>query len=468
MTSDLFEPTNARRNATGSRQPGNKGKTRNGPLLITDVMRTAWVAIAADNRRHSLPDRRFVTPSAENLIIVGAGLAGFNVASELGRMGYRGRITLVGDEPEAPYDRPPLSKEYLADGEESRLALAPALPADVQHLQGVKVDAIDPAQRLCRLSNGAVRAWDKLVIATGARPRELPHLKHSSRVLTLRTLADARLLRASLQGARNLVVIGGGPIGLELAASARGLGVQAAVVELGSRLMSRSVPAAMAQLILEHHQRQGLDIRLGRSVASIDDASRTVCLDNGALLPADVVVVGIGVSACDELAVNAGLRCDDGIFVDAFCRTSAEHIFAVGDVCRQVHPITGRTERIETWSNAQGQAVSLARYLIDSTAAAPFSLVPWFWSDQGDLRLQCAGVAQGEQEVWMHDDKGRVLVYLSGGSITGVAVLNAPRTFSQLKKIVGVQATLSPEELTARDVDIRSIQQRVLASRTPT
>ena len=399
------------------------------------------------------------------IVIVGAGLAGFHVASRLAQQGYAGSVTLVGEEPWQPYDRPPLSKQYQVDGDEAALWLAPELPPTVTQLLQRKAVAIDALRQELQLDDGSTIPWGRLVLATGSRPRQLAHLEHRSRVRTLRTLDDARAIRNALHSVSSLLVIGGGPIGLELAASAAGLGVKSAVVELAPRLMGRSVPAAMADLILQHHRSQGMAIHLGRSVAALDESAAEAVLDDGQRAPAALVVVGIGVQANDELAVQAGIACDDGVFVDAWCRTTAPNVFAVGDVTRQRNPVTGRFERIETWSNAQGQAQALAKILCQPAEARPFDAVPWFWSDQGSARLQCAGAIQGEQQAWRTDaGGGRVLVQWTAGRVVGVATLNAPRDFVQLKRLILPRLTITAEQLTAPDANIRVLVQQALAA----
>lgn len=401
----------------------------------------------------------------QNVVIVGAGLAGFNTAGKLVKHGYAGSVTLVSDEPELCYDRPPLSKQYLVDGDEPAIRLAPELPSQVTHVRERKVVAIDTAARRLRLDDESSIAWDKLVIATGARPRALPYLQASPRVRTLRTLADARAIRKALHSVSSLLVIGGGPIGLELAATAMGLGVEASVIEIAARVMGRSVPAAMAEIVQEYHRAEGMAIHLGRTVAALDDAAGEAVLDDGRRVPAALVVVGIGVVANDELAAGAGIACDDGIFVDAFGRTTAPDVFAVGDVTRQRNPVTGRFERIETWSNAQGQGQVVAAFIAQPAEAKPFDLVPWFWSDQGTARLQCAGGLRGDTEAWITYPKGgRVLVQWNAGRITGVAALNAARDFVQLKRLIVGRPTLAPEQLTAPGADLRTLVQQALAA----
>ncbi|MCW5671129.1 MAG: FAD-dependent oxidoreductase [Hydrogenophaga sp.] len=407
------------------------------------------------------------TVSAErhNVVIVGAGLAGFHLASALAKQGYPGDVTLVGEEPWQPYDRPPLSKQFQLDGDESHIWLAPELGPAVRLLRQCHAQAIDLARQELRLDNGSTLPWDRLVLATGSRARRLPQWGASPRVLTLRTLDDARRIRDALQSVASLLVIGGGPIGLELAASAAALGRQSTVVELAPRLMSRSAPAAMADVLLEHHRSQGMAIHLGRTVVALDEGNAEAVLDDGQRVPAGLVVVGIGVQANDALAAQAGIACDDGVFVDGWCRTTAPGVFAVGDVTRQRNPVTGRFERIETWSNAQAQAQALAAIWCNPAAARPYDAVPWFWSDQGSARLQCAGAITGEQQAWRVDAAGgRVLVHWSGGQVTGVATLNAARDFVQLKKLIVPRPTITPEQFRAPTANIRALVQQALAA----
>ena len=402
----------------------------------------------------------------ESVVIIGAGLAGFHAASQLAQQGYVGPVTLIGEEPWPPYDRPPLSKQYQVDGNESALWLSPELPSKLTQPQQHKAVAIDLGRQQVQLDNGSTLVWGRLVLATGTRPRRLTHLEGSSRVCTLRTLDDARKIRQALQSVSSLLVIGGGPIGLELAATAAGLGLQCSVVEMGLRLMSRSVPAPMAQLLLNHHRSQGIAVHLGRTVAEVDDKAGQAVLDDGQRVPAGLVVVGVGVQANDELAAQAGIACDDGVFVDGWCRTTAPNVFAVGDVTRQRNPVTSRFERIETWSNAQGQANALAAMLCKPAGARPFDAVPWFWSDQGSARLQCAGSALGDSHAWRIDpDSGaRVLVQWTAGCVTGVAALNGPRDFVQLKRLIVSRPTITAEQLTEPKANLRALVQQGLAA----
>ena len=402
----------------------------------------------------------------QHVVIIGAGQAGFQVAAGLARLGHPGRITLIGEEPFPPYDRPPLSKQYQVDGDEIAIALTPTLPPHVSQLSDTKVVLLDTRTQQVLLAGGEAVPYDRLVLAMGTRPRRLPHLEKSSRVRTLRTLEDARAIRLALKEVKSLLVLGGGPIGLELAATAAGLGLRSAVVEQAPSLMGRSMPAAMAELILEHHRKNGMAIHLGRTIASLDDATGEAVLDDGRRESAELVIVGIGVLANDELAAQADIACDDGIFVDRWCRTTTPNVYAVGDVTRQRNPVTGRFERIETWANAQGQGQALAKFLCHSQDAKPYDAVPWFWSDQGDARLQCAGAISGDHHAWRIDAAtgASILVQWTLGRITGVAALNAARDFNQLKRLIVPRPTITPEQLAAPDLNIRTLVQQALAS----
>lgn len=395
--------------------------------------------------------------TAQRVVIVGTGLAGYTLASQLSSLGYTGSVTLVGEEAQAPYDRPPLSKEYQLDGDEAAIALQPALAEGVRLIEGQRAVAIHAEARELELADGRRLAWDRLVLATGTRPRWLPGVATSEQVRTLRTLDDARAIRARLRSGCRLAVIGGGPIGLELAASALQLGARATVIEAADRLMARSAPAAIAEILLQYHRAHGVQVELDAKVRSVDGS--VVLLTDGRRMEADLVVVGIGVVANDELARTAGIATDDGIFVDASCRTTAPDIYAIGDVTRQCNPVSGRFERIETWFNAQGQAMSLAHRLAGSAQAKPYADVPFYWSDQGNLRLQCAGLIQGEVQASRGDPAtGYLLAQWQAGRIVGVAAINAPRDFNMLRRVIGSETNITPEQF-AGESDLRKLLQ---------
>jgi 3-phenylpropionate/trans-cinnamate dioxygenase ferredoxin reductase subunit len=394
--------------------------------------------------------------TSAGLVIVGSGPAGYTLANQLAALGFSGPITLVGDEAHPPYDRPPLSKEFQL-GDETTLALQPSLAPGVRLLTGSRAVAIHTQERMLELADGSRLAWSRLVLATGTRARPFPGSSLSGNVMSLRTLDDAREIRARLRQSSRIAVIGGGPIGLELAACAHQLGITTTVIEAAERLMARSAPKAIAERLLVHHRSHGVQVELNAQVTRIDEGM--VYLQGGRAVPADLVVVGIGVLANDDLARQAGIACDDGIIIDGFFRTNLPDVFAIGDVTRQRNPISGRFERIETWFNAQGQAIALAQRLAGAGAGAtvPYSEVPWYWSDQGKLRLQCAGLVEGQIQASRGEVTSGFLHGLwSDGRLVGLAAINAPQDFNLLRRQIGREDSITPAQFIAGE--FRSLQ----------
>ncbi len=330
---------------------------------------------------------------SEPLVIIGAGECGTRAALALRELGHAGPVTLLGDEAGLPYERPPLSKEILtAENPAPRIIAGADRLSEVTYRPGIGVEAIDRAARMLLLADGERLAYDRLLIATGARPRPLPLPgADGPNTATLRTWRDAERLRAHLGPGRRLIVIGGGFIGLELAATARQRGTEVTLLEAQSRLLARGVPAAIADLLAERHRAEGVDLRLDARIECVTEAG--VHLLDGTLLPADLVVIGIGAIPNIELAAAAGLAIDNGIAVDATLRTSDPHIFAAGDCCAFPLPRLGRRVRLESWRAAQELGALAARNMLGQ--AVPLALTPWFWSDQYDLTLQVAGLAEG-------------------------------------------------------------------------
>jgi 3-phenylpropionate/trans-cinnamate dioxygenase ferredoxin reductase subunit len=329
------------------------------------------------------------------MVIIGAGECGTRAALALRQAGYDGAVTLIGAEPHAPYERPPLSKDAIT-------AEAPAAKAigGAERLAEAGIDfrpsrsalGIDRTARRVLLE-GETIPYERLLLATGARPRPLPLPgADGPTVVTLRTLDDAARIRAALGPGRHLAVIGGGFIGLELAASARKLGAEVTVIEALPRLLTRGVPAEVAQVLYERHIAEGVSFHFGARLTAITAAG--VVLADDTVIRADLVVVGIGALPNTELAVAAGLAIDNGIAVDATLATSDPDIFAAGDCCSFPQPLyDDRRVRLESWRSAQEQGTLAARNMLGS--AEPVSGVPWFWSDQHDLSLQIAGLAEG-------------------------------------------------------------------------
>lgn len=370
----------------------------------------------------------------EPIVIVGGGLAAVSFMSELRMGGYRGPIIAVTNETELPYDKPPLSKDYQVHANADSIRLDLTHATDIDWRRGVAASRLDLRHRELQLSDGGKVGYGTLVLAMGATPRELPNLRSAPvPVLTLRTLEDARRIRAAIGRGRRLVLIGGGVIGLELAATARGLGTDVTVIEAQRRVMNRCAPEALASAVATRHAEEGVDLRLGRQIAGF--AGCDLLLDDGSRVKADAIVVAIGVTANDQIARDAGIACEDGIFVDGHGRTTAPGVYAIGDVTRRTNPVNGRVERIEAWANASGHGRATARGLLDPDAP-PFREVPWYWSDQYDLRIQVAG-STGTEEIVRGTPGPRTrftLIQVHEGRIVGAACTNNPREFTALKR----------------------------------
>jgi 3-phenylpropionate/trans-cinnamate dioxygenase ferredoxin reductase subunit len=335
------------------------------------------------------------------LVIVGAGQAAHQLAVSAREFGYAGPITMIGDEPHLPYQRPPLSKTFLTDTVESeRLALAaPDFYAQtcISAQIGRKVTGIDRQRRLVRMDDGEAVAYVALVLATGSRNRLLPESDGVAGIHSVRSIADAGRLRDALATARRAVVVGAGLLGLEFACVARERGCDVTVVEAGSRIMQRALTPASAAFVQARHEESGLRLKLGcsirRLVANDGRLTGIVCSD-GETVPADLAVVAIGVLPNDELAAASGLAVDNGIVVDEQCRTADEAIFAIGDCARVTIPLLGRSFRLESVQNAIDHAKCLGRFLADNEAR-PYTALPSFWSKQGVLTIHVVGHTAG-------------------------------------------------------------------------
>ncbi|OPA84535.1 pyridine nucleotide-disulfide oxidoreductase [Pseudomonas fluorescens] len=322
------------------------------------------------------------------LIIVGAGHAGGRAALTLREEGYSGRLILIGDEPHLPYERPPLSKGVLQGTADlagcSLCDSARLAELNIEHLSRNPVTLLEPLQQRLQLADGRWLAYAGLLLATGGRARRLP--QGPAGVLYLRTHDEALALRAALRPGTRLVIVGGGFIGLEVAASARSLGCEVTVLEAGPRLAGRVLSPIISEALLNLHRRQGVEVRLNVALASLQ--ADAVVLADGERLPCDQVVVGIGMQPNLELAAAAGLDVGQGIRVDAYLRTSAPSVYAAGDVCEFRRD--GVYQRQETWRNAEAQGRHAALNLLGREL--PFEAVPGFWSDQYDWCVRTVGV----------------------------------------------------------------------------
>ncbi|RYB01387.1 NAD(P)/FAD-dependent oxidoreductase [Lichenibacterium ramalinae] len=332
------------------------------------------------------------------MVVVGAGEAGARAASALRERGYDGLVTLVGDEPHAPYERPPLSKAVMASDDE-----APPVILDegklaaqrIAHLAGARATHIDRDARVLHLADGRDLPYAKLLIATGAGPRRLPVPgADGPHVLTLRTFADALALRARLVPGCRLTVVGGGFIGLEVAAAAAARDCAVTLVEAAPRILMRGVPTAVADRVARRHLAAGVDLRTGFGIAGLEARPNGVALllVDGTQILSDAVVVGIGAVPETRLAEASGLAVENGVRVNAQLRTEDPNIFAAGDCCSFPHPLYGgRRIRLEAWRNAQNQGALAAANMLGGSEA--YAAVPWFWSDQYDETLQVAGLS---------------------------------------------------------------------------
>lgn len=375
-------------------------------------------------------------------VIVGAGQAGRWLALTLRADGFGGRIVWFGDEQHKPYDRPPLSKAVLQGNVDApQLALIDddrfaALQVDWRG--GERVTAIDRGRRVVRSDRGAEVGYDALFLANGGRARTLPGLARHPRIATLRTYEDAVGIKRALAGSDKVIVIGGGWIGLEVAASSRRLGKQVVVVEAAPRLCIRTVPPCVSEHLRELHLAQGVELRLGDGVQAVDASDRgvTVVLGSGERLSGDFLVVGIGLVANDDLATAAGLATGNGVLTDASGRTDDPAVFAVGDVANAVRG-DGRRLRIESWENAQRQAVAAAKAALgvahDPEAEGP----PWFWSDQYDDNLQLLGLPDDSHRVVervVPAKRQRLFFFCDGARVRAVAAINAGREIKVARK----------------------------------
>jgi 3-phenylpropionate/trans-cinnamate dioxygenase ferredoxin reductase component len=337
----------------------------------------------------------------ETSVIIGGGLAGAKAAETLRAEGFDGRIVLATEEDQLPYERPPLSKTYLAGT--SAVADAQVHDAafyaqhDVEVLTGTRAEAIDPAARRVRLA-GVELPYDRLLLATGARPRRPPIAgADGKRVHTLRSLADADALRAAIGEHGRLVVVGAGWIGCEVAATARGLGAEVTMLEQAGAPLERVLGAELGRFFAEVHRSHGVEVLTSAGVAAIEDAGRRVRLTDGRTIECDAVLLGVGVSPATQLAEAAGLEVDDGIVADELLRASAPDVFVAGDVASVPHPRYGRRVRVEHWDNAAAQGAAAARSMLGK--GEPYTRLPYFFSDQYELGLEYVGLHDAGDEL---------------------------------------------------------------------
>lgn len=400
----------------------------------------------------------------ERIVIIGAGHAGGTAAALLRQHGWQGAITLIGEEPVAPYQHPPLSKAWLTAAEEPRIALRPDsfyTDKNIKLRLGTRVVAIDPATREVILEGEERIGYGRLILATGCRARQLnlPGIAFTN-VFALRSIADARRLKSVIQPGCRLAIIGGGYIGLEVAASARTAGMEATVIERESRLLARVASPLLSSFFHDAHDARGVVIECGVDVAEIaghDLRATGVRLADGRTIDCDAVLVGVGVSVNEELAAAAGLACENGVVVDMAARTSDPAIYAVGDCARRPLALYGQSWRLESVPNALEQAKQAAADICG--LPAPAAEVPWFWSDQFDIRLQIAGLPLQVDKLMVRGDPadGRFAIYhlAADQRIQAVESINLPLEFMVARQLIADRTVVAPEKLADLQVSIK-------------
>lgn len=396
------------------------------------------------------------------VVIVGAGLTAGAAAAGLREEGFDGRVVVVGEEPHPPYERPPLSKELLR-GEQDRDAVfvRPRSWYEEQEVDlrlGIRAERLDPAGPAVELAGGERIAADAVLLATGGRPRVLAD--PSDRILYLRTIEDAERIRDHLRPGHRLVVVGGGFIGAEVAASARGMGADVTMLEMAAVPLEAVLGREIGEVYAAIHRDHGVDLRTEAVVSSVEESAGGVVVRtrDGEAVEGDAAVIGVGIVPADEVAREAGLEVGDGVVVDERCRTSAPGVFAAGDVARHHHPVFGRPIRVEHFDNALRQGAAAARSMLGREE--PYDHPHWFWSDQYDVNLQMAGhpgewdrmVVRGSLGAWSF-----AAFYLREGVLVAALSVNRGRDVRRTMKLIGARARPDPDRLADEDVDLRTL-----------
>ncbi|MGX5849447.1 NAD(P)/FAD-dependent oxidoreductase [Mesorhizobium sp. PL10] len=387
------------------------------------------------------------------IVIVGAGHAGVQAAASLREEGYDGPVVLIGDETELPYHKPPLSKTFIKDAEAKPQPLrgeAFYTGSTIDFRPGIRIDSIDTAGNRLEMAGGGTLAFDRLILATGSRPRLLPLPGADlSGVLSLRSIADARLIRELSVESEDVVILGGGFIGLEIAATLRAAGRNVTVVEAVDRLLGRAVAPVVASHVRQRLEAIGVRILTGTTIARLDGENGHVAAavtSSGERLPARMVIVGIGAVPNVELAQAAGLAVANGIRVDHRMQSSAPDILAIGDVASYRHWFTGGDVRLESVQNATDQARLAARTIVGHTDS--YSAVPWFWSDIGDMKLQMVGLTSGgDSHVVLGDlpDNKFSIYHYAGNRLLGIESVNRPGDHMLGRKMLGAGFSPTPQ-----------------------
>lgn len=403
---------------------------------------------------------------APTFVIVGASLAGASAAATLRQEGFDGKIVLIGAEPQWPYERPPLSKQYLrGDTPFDKTLVRPAIYYEqnrIETLLGVSVRRVTPSERTVELQTGRRIHYDRLLLATGVRNRRMsiPGLNLPG-VLALRTVADCDALREEIRPGRRAAVIGMGFIGCEVAASLRQEGVEVVGVDPSPTPLFRVLGPQIGHVIARLHQEHGVETIFNESVAAFEGDGRVqrVVTNRGRRIECDFAVVGIGVDPEVEFLAGSGIKTDDGVLVDEHCRSSVAQIYAAGDVANHHHPLLGRRVRVEHWQNAMQQGAAAARSMLGRLEA--YDPVHWFWSDQYDVNLQYAGFAREWDQVVVRgklEDPRFIAFYLNHGRIDAAVALNRSKDLRRAMPLIKARSVVDPNQLADEDVDLHNLR----------
>jgi len=401
----------------------------------------------------------------QTYVIVGANLCGGRAAETLRQEGFDGRVILIGAEPERPYERPPLSKEFLRrETERERIYLRPAefyAEQEIELRLGVRATDIDGRDRALVLETGERLRFDKLLIAVGGRVRRLsvPGAELEG-VYYLRTVADCERIAAELAKGGRLVVIGAGFIGAEVAASARTMGLEVTVLEGGQVPLGRALGPEMGRIYADIHREHGIDLRLGVRVERLEGVHRVerVAIADGQAVNCDFVVVGVGIEPATDLVKRTDIEVGNGVIVDENCRTNVEGVYAAGDVANFPNAILGERLRLEHWANAQNQGVAAAKAMLGSKE--PYAEVPWFFSDQYDLNMQYIGHASSWDQIVIRGsvpERRFTAFYLKDGRLRAAMALNRARDIRPCREFIRAGVPVDAEKLKDEEMDLRRL-----------
>ena len=401
----------------------------------------------------------------DKIVIAGAGQAAIQSAVSLRKFGYEGSITIIGEESHPPYQRPPLSKDYLLGKTQlDRVHLKKEAFYEENKIEliiNTRVESIDRKRKTVSLSNKENLDYGKLIIAAGSRVRKLdvPGVDKNG-IHYLRGLDDANALKENLKEGKKLVIVGAGYIGLEVAAVAASLKIETSVIDIADRVMSRTVDPLISDYYHSLHKNSGVNIHLKHGLKSITgegNVEKVFCTNN-LELDADIVVIGAGVIPNDELALTAGLTCENGIVVNEFGQTEDKNIYACGDCTNHPNKILGRKLRLESVHNAMEQSKAVASSIMG--LKEPYNQVPWFWSDQYDHKLQIVGLSGDHDEVIMRGSKSEqsfLLFYLKNKEIIAVNAINSSKEFLISKKLVANKVIISPDIISDQSVQLNDL-----------